>query len=160
VSVAYTNPCTLGVDRLANCLYSQAAHPGQNRIIIDAGTATKVDFFASGNEFAGGAILPGIATQLKSLHDYTSALPLLEPSTSAIEFPGTTTESAMTTGVLYGTAGALSFLVDRYRQKYGTVPVLATGGAWKQVESLVTFEFEYVKDMTLVGTGLFESVAK
>jgi type III pantothenate kinase len=160
MSVAYDDPYTLGVDRLADCLYSQAACPGQSRIIIDAGTATKVDYFANGNEFTGGVILSGIATQLKSLHDHTSALPLVKPSESAIEFPGTSTESAMTAGATYGTAGALSFLVDRYRQKYGDVPVLATGGAWKQVESLVTFEFEYVKDMTLLGTGLFERVAK
>jgi pantothenate kinase type III len=160
VSVAYNDPRTVGVDRLADCLYSQAAYPGESRIIIDAGTATKVDVFSKGNEFAGGVILPGIAMQLKSLHDHTSALPLVEPNESAIEFPGTSTKSAMTAGATYGTAGALSFLVDRYRQKYGNVPVLATGGAWKQVERLVTFEFEYVKDMTLVGTGLFERVAK
>jgi hypothetical protein len=64
----------------------------------------------------------------------------------------------MTTGVTYGTAGALSFFVDRYRRKYGNAPVLATGGAWKRVESLVTFEFEYIKNMTLVGTGLFGKI--
>jgi len=158
VSVAYSDPHTLGVDRLADCLYSQAAYPGQSRIIIDAGTATKVDFFAKGNKFAGGVILPGIATQLKSLHDHTSALPLLAPNEATIEFPGTSTNSAMTTGVTYGTAGALSFFVDRYRRKYGNAPVLATGGAWKRVESLVTFEFEYIKNMTLVGTGLFGKI--
>jgi type III pantothenate kinase len=155
ISVAYNDPRTLGVDRLADCLYCRAAYPGQSRIIIDAGTTTTVDYLANGREFSGGAILPGIATQFKSLHEHTSALPQVNLDESATEFPGRSTKSAMTAGVMYGTAGALSFLVDRYRQQFGGVQVLATGGAWKQVEGLVTFEFEYVKEMTLIGTGLF-----
>jgi pantothenate kinase type III len=62
----------------------------------------------------------------------------------------------MTTGVTFGTAGALSFLVERYKQQFGSdAIVVATGGAWKQVEKLVTFEFEYVKEMTVIGTGLY-----
>jgi type III pantothenate kinase len=156
ISVAYNDPRTLGVDRLADCLYSCAAYPEQSRIIIDAGTTITVDYLANGREFSGGAILPGIATQFKSLHEHTSALPPVNLDESATEFPGRSTKSAMTTGVIYGSAGALSFLVARYKEQFGSdAMVLATGGAWKQVGGLVTFKFEYVKDLTLIGTGLF-----
>jgi type III pantothenate kinase len=155
-SVAYQNTRTLGPDRLANCLYGNAAFPGKNQIIIDAGTATKIDFLKNGSAFAGGAILPGITTQLKSLHQHTSALPLIANADAAdLEFPGTSTEACMISGVRFGTAGGLSFLVNRYRDLFGGDSiVLATGGAWKQVEKLVTFEFTHVKDLTLIGTGL------
>jgi type III pantothenate kinase len=156
VAVTYENAATLGADRLADCLYGFAAYPGKNQIIIDAGTAITVDFLKFGKEFTGGTILPGLMTQLKSLHDNTSALPSVELDETATEFPGKSTQSSMTTGVTFGTAGALSFLVERYRQQFGSdAIVLASGGAWKQVEKLVTFEFEYVKEMTVVGTGLY-----
>jgi type III pantothenate kinase len=156
VSVTYENSATLGADRLADCLYGFAAHPGKNQIIIDAGTAITVDFLKNGKEFTGGTILPGLTTQLKSLHDTTSALPSVELDETATEFPGKSTQSSMTTGVTFGTAGALSFLVERYKQQFGSdAIILATGGAWKQVEKLVTFEFEFVKEMTVIGTGLY-----
>jgi type III pantothenate kinase len=155
VKVTYDNPYSLGADRLAKCLYSHASHPGQNQIIIGAGTAITVDFVKNGNEFAGGVILPGLSTQLKSLHDATSALPFVDLHESALEFPGKSTRASMTSGVTFGAAGALSFLVARYKEHYGDALVLVTGGAWKQVEKLVTFEYEYVPEMTVIGTGLF-----
>ncbi|HUI91380.1 MAG TPA: type III pantothenate kinase [Chitinivibrionales bacterium] len=155
-SIVYQNISSLGADRLANCLYAHEARSGQSSIIISAGTAITVDFLKNGKEFCGGTILPGIFTQLKSLHDHTGGLPLIELDEGATEFPGTSTRASMVTGVTYGTAGALSFLVERYRQQFGSgAKVLATGGSWNLVEKLVTFDFRYVKEMTLVGTGLF-----
>jgi type III pantothenate kinase len=161
IRVSYDNAASLGPDRLADCLYCRAAHPGKSQIIIDAGTAITVDFLKNGSEFSGGTILPGISTQLSSLHEHAAALPSVELDESATEFPGRSTKSAMTTGVVYGTAGAMSFLVVRYKEQFGKdALVLATGGAWRHVEKLVTFEYEYVKEMTLVGTALFLKVEK
>jgi type III pantothenate kinase len=155
VSVRYESQSQLGPDRLANCLYGHAAFPGKSQIIIDAGTAITVDFLKNADEFAGGTILPGLSTQLASLHEHTSALPRVELDESAVEFPGRSTKSSMMTGVTYGTAGALTFLVSRYRELFGDALMLATGGAWKQVEALVTFEYTYVPHLTLIGTGLY-----
>jgi type III pantothenate kinase len=156
LSVAYQNTVLLGPDRLANCLYGNAAYPGKSQIIIDAGTAITVDFLKNGSAFVGGAILPGITTQLKSLHNHTNALPLLSADTADLEFPGTSTEACMISGVRFGTAGGLSLLVSRYRELFGKDSiVLATGGSWKQVEKLVTFEFRHVPELTLIGTALY-----
>jgi type III pantothenate kinase len=156
LSVAYQDTGALGPDRLANCLYGNAAFPGKSQVIIDAGTAVTVDFLKNGSAFVGGAIFPGITTQLKSLHNHTNALPLVNAETADLEFPGTSTESCMISGVRIGTSGALSFLVSRYRELFGLdCIVLATGGAWKQVEKLVTFEFRHVPELTLIGTALY-----
>jgi pantothenate kinase type III len=156
LKVAYQDTRMLGPDRLANSLYGNAAFPGKNQIIIDAGTAITVDFLKNGSAFIGGAILPGITTQLKSLHQHTNALPLVTNADNAdLEFPGTSTEACMISGVRFGTAGGLSFLVNRYRERFGNDSiVLAAGGAWKLVEKLVTFDFTYVPDLTLIGTAL------
>jgi type III pantothenate kinase len=159
ITVAYQNTQSLGPDRLANCLYGHAAFPGKSQIIISSGTAITVDFLKNGSAFVGGAILPGITTQLESLHDHTNALPLVNAANADaadLEFPGTSTESGMISGVRYGAAGALSFLVNRYRELFGQGSiVLATGGAWKSVEKLVMFDYTYLPDCTLVGTGLY-----
>jgi pantothenate kinase type III len=156
LSVAYQNTASLGPDRLANCLYGNAAFPGKSQIIISSGTAITVDFLKNGSAFVGGAILPGVTTQLKSLHNHTNALPLLNADGADLEFPGTSTEACMISGVRMGTAGALTFLVNRYQELFGNdCIVLATGGAWKLVEKLVTFEFRHVPDLTLIGTGLY-----
>ncbi len=158
LSIIYDKPESLGLDRLAACLYARAVYPGEDRIIIDAGTAVTVDFLQKGRTFAGGSILPGIAAQLSSLNEHTSSLPRVELDEPAAEIPGTSTKSAITGGVLFGTAGALSFLVSRYVARFGDTVVLTTGGGWKLVEKLVTFKYEYVKEMTLVGTALFRKV--
>jgi type III pantothenate kinase len=159
LSVAYQDTGALGPDRLANCLYGNAAFPGKSQIIIDAGTAITVDFLKNGSAFVGGAILPGITIQLKSLHNHTNALPLVNTvnaEAADLEFPGTSTEACMISGVRFGTAGALSFLISRYQELFGRdCMVLATGGAWKLVEKLVTFEFRHVPELTLIGTGLY-----
>ena len=159
IKVSYDNAASLGPDRLADCLYCSTAHPGRSQVIIDAGTAVTVDFLKNGNKFSGGTIMPGISTQLSSLHEHAAALPAVELDESATEFPGRSTKSAMTTGVVYGTAGALSFVVARYKEQFGKdAMVMATGGAWRHVEKLVGFEFEYVKEMTMIGTALFLKV--
>lgn len=156
ISVAYPNAQTIGPDRLGNCLYGRAAFPGKSQIIIDAGTAITVDLLKNGSEFAGGTIIPGITTQLKSLHSHTNALPLVNADAADLEFPGTSTESCMISGVRFGTAGALSFLVNRYKELYDKdCVVLATGGAWKLMEGLVTFDFVHVPHLTLIGTALY-----
>ncbi len=156
ILVEYDIPHTLGLDRLADCLYGYSAFPGASQIIIDAGTAITVDFLKDGAQFLGGAILPGLSTQLSGLHDHTAALPPMSLDEDPIEFPGQSTRAAMIAGVTYGTAGALSFIVERYAQKFGKDSlVLATGGAWKYVENLVSFEFRFVPEMTIIGTGLY-----
>jgi type III pantothenate kinase len=164
ISVAYQDTQSIGPDRLANCLYGNAAFPGKSQIIISSGTAITVDFLKNGSAFVGGAILPGISTQLSSLHNHTDALPLVNAANADaadLEFPGTSTESGMMSGVLYGAAGALSFLVNRYRELFGQGSiVLATGGGWKSVEKLVMFDFTYLPELTLIGTGLYYKAEK
>jgi type III pantothenate kinase len=156
VAITYDDIKTLGTDRCADCLYGFAAYPGKNQILIDAGTAITVDFLKNGREFAGGTIFPGLTTQLRSLHDHTAGLPNMELDESAnTPFPGSSTRGSMAAGVVYGAAGALSFLVSRYREMAGDAVVLATGGAWKKVQNLLTFECIYVPELTIIGTGLY-----
>src|SRR5690606_31646050 len=55
----YSTPLTLGVDRMVLSAGAVLKFPGQNRLIIDAGTCITYDFIDSQNNYLGGAISPG-----------------------------------------------------------------------------------------------------
>jgi len=141
-----------GVDRLLNA----AAAWDRTReacIIVDAGTALTVDFVDGDGTFQGGAIAPGAALQLQSLHDRTDALPELQLTTPDDGEPfGRSTGQAMIKGVFHGIRGAVQRLVEQYAEHYGAFPkVIATGGDAETLfkgEGLIDI---IVPDLTLRG---------
>jgi type III pantothenate kinase len=140
-----------GADRLLN---AAAAYDilKQACVIVDAGTAITVDFVDGEGTFHGGAIAPGAALQLKSLHEYTAALPDLAFRAPDGEAFGRNTAQAMHQGVFHGIRGMVQRLVEQYAEAYGAFPmVIATGG-----DATTLFEGEalidrVVPDLTLMG---------
>jgi type III pantothenate kinase len=161
VKITYDKPQLLGADRIANLLYAQAAFPGKSAIIIDSGTTINIECLKDGREFIGGAILPGAALQFKALHRGTSELPETALDAPGADRPGTSTAACIRTGVLAGIAGALDRLVQSFKTQLSSeCVVLATGGAWHAQEKLVTFGFQLVKDLTLIGVGVYGATRK
>jgi type III pantothenate kinase len=153
ITLAYKNPSSLGADRLANLLYAHYALPGENVIIIDAGTAVTVDILEKGKHYTGGVIFPGPSTQFSSLHRNTGALPLVKSGAAPLKFPGISTESCIEAGVYYGVAGAVSRCVAELTRTHTKPVILATGGAWKSIKNLADFKAAYLPDLTLIGTA-------
>lgn len=153
--ISYKNPESLGADRIADALYCCFTHPESNVLIIDAGTAIKTDVIIN-SQFLGGTIIPGIETQFRSLHNSTSALPLIESFSQKVTLPGISTSDCMIGGIIHGTAGALNNFVDIYKKMYShDMIVLTTGGAWHHFKNLVDFEHEHIPELTLIGTSLY-----
>ena len=124
------NEATVGHDRLL-CAAAAYARAESACVVIDAGTAVTVDFVDGEGGFQGGAIAPGLAMMLRSLHEGTGQLPLLEPG--ATEHPGTPwgrhTSDAMQTGVRAAVIGMTRYLLEQYADAFGAYPrVIATGG--------------------------------
>jgi type III pantothenate kinase len=121
---AYT---TLGVDRALTLLGAGVTY-GWPVLVVDCGTALTL---TAGNDQAllGGAILPGLSSQLRALHDYTDSLPPL--SLAAMQSPNRwamTTAEAMLSGVFYTLlAGIRDFMADWWRQ-FPAGQVVFTGG--------------------------------
>ena len=123
----YSSPQTLGLDRLAAAVGAHHIFPGENCLIIDAGTAITFDLLNDKNEFLGGSISPGLETRYKSLAHFTQKLPLIKFK-NYIKYPGGNTENSIHLGVQLGiiheTMGYINFL----KEYYSDLHVLVTGG--------------------------------
>jgi type III pantothenate kinase len=75
VSNTYFNPESLGADRWAAILGAQSILKKTNLLVVNAGTATTIDYLSQDGNFSGGWILPGLELMLKSLATGTAALP-------------------------------------------------------------------------------------
>ncbi len=98
-------------------------------IVVDFGTATTFNVIDAKGEFIGGVIAPGIKGSLDSLVNGTAKLPRVE-----IERPanviGKNTVTNMQSGIVYGFAGLVEYLVRKIKReiKCDEVKTVATGG--------------------------------
>ena len=123
----YQTTKTLGIDRLVLATGAVIRFPGQNRLVIDAGTCVTYDFINDKNQYLGGAISPGIRLRYQSLHNYTAKLPLLsiqEPD----NFIGNSTQNSIHSGIINGLTNEIDGFIDEYKQQYSNFIIILTGG--------------------------------
>ncbi|MEQ8837698.1 MAG: type III pantothenate kinase, partial [Lacipirellulaceae bacterium] len=107
-------PEKVGIDRLLNAVAVNRLRPAhESAIVVDVGTAIKVDAVDAEGNFRGGAILPGIRLASQSLHAGTASLPevSLEIDGSAPPSVGRNTSAAISAGLFWGAVGAIKELV-------------------------------------------------
>ncbi len=153
MSLAVEAPEMVGIDRI--CAAS-AAYEGVGGAcaVASFGTAITVDCVNEQGVFLGGAILPGLALQARALHEGTAALPEVAVEQTGAIF-GTTTQEAISNGILYGVAGALREIVERYATHLGNWPVLiATGGNAELISRECDFIDRVVPDLCIRGIAL------
>ncbi|MDJ0702511.1 MAG: pantothenate kinase [Leptolyngbyaceae cyanobacterium MO_188.B28] len=119
---------TLGIDRILT-LWGAGESQGWPVLVIDAGSALTFTA-ATANHFIGGAILPGLRLQFRSLAQETAALP-------AIEYSGIDplpirwardTSTAIQSGVIYGLLAVIQDYIIDWRRQFPDGQVLLTGG--------------------------------
>jgi type III pantothenate kinase len=153
IKVLTEAPAETGVDRILNiaAAYEQM---GKACVVVDAGTAITVDCCNDAGEFLGGAIAPGVALMLQSLHEKSARLPRVVRDVPAEPF-GRSTSEAIRQGVYHGVRGMVKELVENYATELGTWPdLIATGGdavklfdGWELVHAIAP-------DLTLYGIAL------
>jgi type III pantothenate kinase len=146
----YRTKETLGNDRIANAAGAIKIFPSRNCLVIDAGTCVKYDFVNAKGEYLGGAISPGLQMRYRSLHDYTSALPLLRPSVH-VTFTGTDTEGSITSGVQQGILNEMEGYIRLYNKKYRGLKVILTGGDADRFAHLLNFRIFAAPQLTATG---------
>lgn len=123
----YGTPATLGKDRIAAVAGALAGFPGQNCLVIDAGTCITYDVLTAEGAYLGGNISPGMAMRFKALPAFTAALPLVERG--PVEDPvGSSTETAIRNGVQYGVLWETEGMIAAMEQRLNDLNVVLTGG--------------------------------
>jgi len=153
MEVAVDDARVVGVDRV--CAAAAAYDTlKQACAVVDFGTAVTVDLTDEAGTFLGGAILPGVAMQLRALSAYAAALPSVEAAVPKSPY-GRNTIDAMRVGVCRGIAGAVRGIVEGYATHLNRWPhVVATGGDAALLAPLCDFVDTLVSHLTLRGIGL------
>lgn len=129
-------PEAVGADRLVNGVAAYHLFPGPS-IIIDMGTATKLDVISARAEFLGGVIAPGLGLAADALARRAAKLShvALEAPPTAI---GRNTVHAMQSGLILGYVSLIEGMIIRLRAEHPDreqlpIRILGTGGLIHQI---------------------------
>ncbi len=127
LKIAYDPPQAVGPDRLCGAV-AGFKMVGGPLILVDLGTATVFDVISAEGVYLGGLIAPGLSTAAEALHRAAALLPVVE-----LHFPpqviGTSTETAIQSGILYGALDMIDGVVERIQKILPVrAHVIATGG--------------------------------
>ena len=120
-------PETIGADRLALVAAAVHFYPKSNNLVIGMGTCVTYNFINKFHEFVGGAISPGMEMRLRSMHEFTAKLPLVNAD-SNVPLMGYDTETNLLTGAVLGLAKEIDGFIEAYAERWSNFNVLLTGG--------------------------------
>lgn len=128
IAIKTDNPREIGADRIADVVGAREIFPEGPVVVVDFGTAIKVEAISDTGEFLGGAIAPGIDTAATALFSATAQLRRVELTAPASAI-GRSTVTALQSGIVLGTASLVDGLIERVARELGGEPkVVATGG--------------------------------
>lgn len=128
VKSRYATPATLGMDRITAVVGAWEQQETGPLLVIDSGTAITYDYMDAEGQYCGGGIGPGLWLRLRSLNDYTAALPLIDPF-GPLKLVGDSTESSIRSGVVNGLLAEIDGIISKYRATFSPPPAIyLTGG--------------------------------
>ncbi len=153
LNIKLDDPGTIAGDLVATAVAAKNYYP-LPCIIIDMGTATTITVVDKTGSYLGGSIMPGAGISLEALSNETSLLPSIDfvPPKKVI---GTNTIDAMKGGIVYGSAGALDGVIDRYIEELGgeVGSIVATGGMGRIIAPYCRHKIIVDNRMLLKGLG-------
>ncbi|RZK43779.1 MAG: type III pantothenate kinase [Pedobacter sp.] len=152
---------TLGLDRWAKVIAAYRLYTSRSCLLIDSGTCITYDMLKSTGEYLGGSISLGVNMRFEALNHYTGRLPLVKWDPSQGIPKGTTTESAIKSGVLQGIVNEVKGFIDAENKENEDLLVLLTGGdadfLTEQLKNSI-FASQITHDPYLVLKGLNEVI--
>ena len=146
----YETPETLGKDRLAAVVGANCLKPKTDILVVDAGTAITYDFIDANGNYEGGNIAPGIDMRLRSLHEFTQKLPLVNATTNN-SFLGKNTNSALISGAIYGIVFEIDGYINTLKIKYPKLSTFLTGGSTFYFDNMLKNAIFAEKNLVLIG---------
>ena len=127
MSIQVDNPCEVGTDLIAACVGAVSKY-GKPLLLVDFGTATKINVVDKNGAFVGCVIAPGLKISQEALVNVASQLPII-----SYEAPrkviGKNTKDSMNSAAIYGTASMIDGMIKKIERELGYTTIkLATGG--------------------------------
>ena len=150
IQLEYETPHTLGRDRIAAVMGGFNLLPGQNVLVIDAGTCITFDVLTKEGIYRGGNIAPGIEMRLKAMNHFTAALPLVENQWNS-KMLGKTTEQALQNGALKGCVFEINGFINSLGLELDNFEVILTGGNADLLSNFIQKDVIVNNDLVLIG---------
>lgn len=154
--IDYETPETLGIDRFLVC-YGAKSNTKNAVVVIDAGTATTIDYMSEQEVYSGGMITPGISSFMHVLPSKAPALPKTEISIP-LNWPGKNT----TDSLKWGQAGFYKMGLDqsltKFEVSFGNFDLYLTGGDAPFIKKLINREC--TSDPFLVFKGMMRLLGR
>jgi len=158
LNIKYRNPAEVGADRIADAIGATQLFPDRNLVIIDFGTATKLEIVTKNREYLGGVILAGLRLSMEALETKTAKLPPVEIVRVDPKLVlGRSTVEAIQSGLYFGAIGQVKEIKGRlvdecfHGGKGDDKPlVVATGGFAGLFEKAGLFDV-MIPDLVLKG---------
>ncbi len=149
---AYEKPEQLGIDRWLALVATSQLYPNESVLIIDAGTATTVDYLSPSGQHFGGWILAGINTLFSSIIERTTnvhAKTIVAPSLSF----GLNTNDNVSNACWAATIGTINVAIEQAKFHCSTLDkIIITGGNAKSLQNLLSEkEITYIEDLVFYG---------
>lgn len=127
MSIQVDNPSEVGTDLIAACVGAVSKY-GKPLLLVDFGTATKINVVDKNGAFVGCVIAPGLKISQEALINVASQLPII-----SYEAPrkviGKNTKDSMNSAAIYGTASMIDGMIKKIERELGYTTIkLATGG--------------------------------
>jgi type III pantothenate kinase len=133
---AYQEPMTLGIDRWLALLGTIRLYPKENILIIDAGTATTVDFLAKNGQHQGGWILAGVNALFNSILSHSTLVRAESKAVANLAF-GTNTSDNVNNACWAATLGMVEQGIEQAQQLGNVDRIILTGGNGKTLTKLL-----------------------
>jgi type III pantothenate kinase len=121
---------TLGIDR-ALSVFGAGETYGYPVLVIDGGTALTITGIDEHRRLIGGAIMPGLRLQLRSLSTGTAALPAVELPPQLPPRWSNDTPGSISSGILYTVSAGIRDFIQDWQQLYPQSQLIFTGGDGK-----------------------------
>ena len=152
---SYHSPEQLGIDRWMAMVAAFQMIDGPV-IVVDCGTAVTIDLVKRDGLFAGGVIMPGLMTTLRSLELGTDAIEEISSFSSDVSSVAKSTVDGVVAGVLLCLAGGIERVVKEQTLLSDKTPtVLITGGDGEKLVPYLTISTQLQPDLVLKGLWVF-----
>lgn len=148
--INYDTPETLGVDRVLACFGAHSIAGNKAVVVVDAGTATTIDFMNGEGCFEGGVIAPGLTLFENGLKSFAPALPRVDRSLPP-GFPPKNTVKALQWGITGSYLHMVKAHVDTFLEQDSQAQIWITGGDADVLAQIRTLKLQYHPNLVFEG---------